>query len=383
MTIGNHKSAGPKIFRRKIFYLAGFDPRGGRFYHQLLADEVQRTGLAISPRQRAGDNIGWTVTGADIHAEHIFLMWDDIVRANWPKGPLAVLRRTLTAYQGFIGGFDWTLVRRAPKACRTTLFYPGVSLFLVPLAVMLVASGLLGLLLPPWTALLGAALVAGAASLVILRRMHSLWLLRFIMFNDMLARHAPTGDLAARITAFADSIAKDLNTGDADEVLFVTHSNGSILAVPIMADLMARRGGAFPANFALVTLGNCIPLIAARRDATWFHAALDQLAAGGFRWLDIGSLTDGACVPLVPPCLGRPVESPPGLTQLSPRWFRYADPATYKARRADKYATHFDYLRRLDRPSPMDYVAITCAPQPLSISIKDFLADNAQGATHD
>ena len=383
MTLGNNKICAPEIFRRKIFYLAGFDPRGGRFYHQMLAEEIAKANaegadLTISPRQREGSNIGWSVTGPDIRAEHTFLMWDDIVRANWPKGPLAVLWRTLAAYQGFLRGFDWSLVRRAPKSCRITLFYPGVTLFLVPLLVLLVAGGLLGWVLPGWTALLGALAVTGVVSWVILRRIHSLWLLRFIMFNDMLARHAPSGDLAQRITAFADTIAAELNTNDADEALFVTHSNGSILGMGVMADLMVRRGGGFPPNFSLVTLGNCIPLISARRDATWFHAALDRLASGGFRWLDIGSLTDGACVPLVPPCLGRPVESPPGLTQLSPRWFRYANPATYQARRADKYATHFDYLRRLDHPSPLDYVAITCAPQPLSISIKDFMAQNAQ-----
>jgi len=379
--------AGQKPFRRKLFYLAGFDPRGGRYYHQLLAEEIARANaqgarLALSGRRRVGENLGWTVTGdagdgREVHSEHICLLWDDIVRANWPKGPLAVLWRTARAYQGFVGRFDWALVRRTPRGSRFTLFYPGVTLFALPLLLFMLIWGLAGLVLPGRVALAGALVAGVLASVVILRRIHSLWLLRFIIFNDTLARTPPQGALAERLAAFAGTITAALASDDADEVLFVTHSNGSVLAMPIMAELLRRNGEHLPARFHLVTLGNCVPLVACRRDAGWFHAALDQLAGGSFAWLDIGSLTDGACVPLVPPCLGRAVESPPGLVQLSPRWFRYADPATYHKRRADKYAAHFDYLRRLARPSPLDYIGITCAPRPLARSIGDFIAENA------
>ena len=137
--------------------------------------------------------------------------------------------------------------------------------------------------------------------------------------------------------------------------------------------------GSLPPHFALVTLGSCTQLPACRRDALWFAALLDRLGVGGFRWLDIGSPTDGACAPLVAPCQGRKVTRPPGLVQVSPRWFRYCDPATYRAHLRDKYQTHFDYLRRLDRPSPLDFLGLTCAPHPLAQSIAAFEAENAAG----
>jgi hypothetical protein len=50
---------------------------------------------------------------------------------------------------------------------------------------------------------------------------------------------------------------------------------------------------------------------------------------------------------------------------------RVLQPAT-AARRKDKYLTHFDYLRRLDRPSPLDYLGLTCSGQPLAANIAAF-----------
>jgi hypothetical protein len=180
---------------------------------------------------------------------------------------------------------------------------------------------------------------------------------------------------SGRLDEFAATIAASLDE-DYDEVLLVTHSNGSILAMPVMARLLELRGGELPEHFSLVTLGGSIPLVGFRRDARAFHAVLDRVGAASFRWLDIGSITDGASIPLVNPCLSRPVGPPPGLKQLSPRWHRYCDPATYQARRADKYLTHFDYLRRLDRPSALDYIGLTCEPRPLAQSIAAFEADH-------
>jgi hypothetical protein len=208
-------------------------------------------------------------------------------------------------------------------------------------------------------------------------RSNGLWLLRFILFNDLLARGRTDATLAARLDEFAATISASL-AEDWDEVLLVTHSNGSILAMPVIARLLELQQGELPDHFSLVTLGGSIPLVGFRRDAGAFHVDLDRVATANFRWLDLGSITDGASIPLVNPCLTRPVGPPPGLIQLSPRWHRYCDPATYAARRADKYLTHFDYLRRLDKPSALDYIGLTCTPRPLAESIAAFGRENEE-----
>jgi hypothetical protein len=45
----------------------------------------------------------------------------------------------------------------------------------------------------------------------------------------------------------------------------------------------------------------------------------------------------------------------------------------------DKYLTHFDYLRRLDRPSPLDYLGLTASPRPLAASIAAFATEREHG----
>ena len=370
-----------EMFKRKVLYLGGFDPRGARFYHWLCAEQVGKLAgkeaVSISEPRRKGGNVHWTVTAVDgsFTTAHEFLVWDDLVRQHWIKDGFALMRHGARAYRHFVGRIDWRAARPVPGGSKFTLFYPGASMLLAPLLIALLLGSLLALVLPAWLSY-PLALAAGiAATPFILRRIHSLWLMRFIIFNDLFARDAAGDALTARLESFADRIDAAL-AEDWDEILFVTHSNGSILSVETVAALLARHGGTLPDRFTYVTLGGTIQLIACRRDAHHYAERLDIVAAGNFHWLDIGSLTDGACIPLVDPCLRRPVTRPRRLVQFSPRWFRYCDPATYDRRRRNKYETHFDYLRRLDRPSPLDYVGITCGARPLGQSIAAFEAEN-------
>ena len=373
------------MFKRKVIYLSGFDPRGARFYHWLLAEQIaednRRDGthpLTISEPVRLKGDARWSVTRADgtLEAEHLFLGWDDLVRRHWIKGPIPLLRHAFSAYVRFVARMDWRLMRKVPRGSKIALYYPGASLLVLPVLIALLLWPLLALA-AGWMIGLPVALALGVAiSIWVMRRIHSLWLLRFVIFNDMLARERPVEAMDARLAHFVDSIDAAL-AEPWDEVVFVTHSNGAILGVPALAELLDRHDGTLPPHFSFVTLGGCIQLLAIRRDSARFHGLLDRLATGRFRWLDIGSPTDGACVPLVDPCIGRPVARPPGLVQLSPRWFRYCDPAGYDRRRRDKYETHFDYLRRLDSPSPLDYLGITASTRPLAESIAAFEAENA------
>jgi hypothetical protein len=332
--------------------------------------------LTLTERRREGKNAAWALSdqAGSLTTEFEYLVWDDLVRQHWISNPLAMLASAVEAYHYILRHRDRPLERMVPGGSRFTLYAPGLALILLPLLFALIGWGVLRLWLGDGAAL-ALALAAGTGlSLFILKRMHSLWILRFVIFNDLLARRRVAPALWDRLDAFAARLDAALGE-DWDEVLFVSHSNGAVLSVPVMARLLALRGGALPPHYAMATLGGCIQFLAARRDAVWFAQDLDSLGQGGFLWLDIGSLTDGACVPLVDPCLGRPVPRPAGLVQLSPRWFKYCDPAKYQARRRDKYLTHFDYLRRLDRPSALDYLGLTAAARPLAASIAAFEAE--------
>lgn len=369
----------PRPFKRKVFYLSGYDPRGARCYHGILAEEVAKEAargrhFELSRRAKCGANVGWNLhsEGGACQGDHEFLVWDDIVRDTWAKLPPGLLWQGLRAYWYLCRNHDAKLARRWPRVVHYTLFMPGVLFILLPVLFALLLWAGMGLVMPPLLAL-PLALVAGwGGALWLQKRLHSLWLLRFVIFSTIFARREVEG-LDERLDSFVERIDAALSQ-DWDEVLLIAHSAGTILSMQIMAQLLNRRGGGMPPHFALVTLGGVIQLMPCRRDAAWLGGALDTVAAGRFCWLDIASITDGACVPLVPPCLGREREAPDGLVQITPRWFVYCEPTHYARRRRDKHMTHFDYLRRLDHPSPLDYLGLVAAPRPLAASVAEFEA---------
>ncbi|ATE64800.1 hypothetical protein [Rhizorhabdus dicambivorans] len=369
-------------FKRKIFYLSGFDPRGARFYQQLYTEQAAIFGATTGRTIEVGDrrrepprSAAWTVRDreADAETDYVFLNWDDVVRAHWVKNPVGLLGHSLRAYGNFTRRVDWSIVHKFPWGVKIAFYYPGISTILLPILFgLLLAIPLIALLGWGW-GLLASAMAGIGIAMGVVKKIQGFWLLRFIIFNDKLARGMPA-DVDARMAEFAEAIRASF-AEDRDEILFVTHSNGSILAMPVMARLLEACGGTLPDRFSLVTLGSSIPLIGARRDSRYFRALLDKVGAGDFRWLDVNSITDGACIAGIDPCIGGAPRSA-RLFQTSPRWFRYCDPASYQARRRNKYETHFDYLKTFDRISPLDYVAISSGARPLAKSIEAFKAEN-------
>ncbi|MBW8784032.1 MAG: hypothetical protein JF593_05245 [Novosphingobium sp.] len=367
------------MLRRKVFYLSGFDPRGIRFYYPLIRDEVLRhgektgTAVSVSKRRRAAAAAEFTVTAPEreVEAEIAFLRWEDLVMRAWLKGPRLIARTLSTALRYMRLGEN-AIVWRMKKGALITLYYPAAMLVLLPLLVAAPVALLLALLLPWW-----AAVVAGlAAGLLVTRqaidKLKALWLARLFVFSDEIARRGFSSELEARLDAFAEQVAVAL-AADTDEVLLVAHSNGAILAVPLLLRVI-ERVGVLPERFALVTLGHCLPLLSGRRDALAYQQLLEKLSRHRFRWIDIGSPPDGAAFEFVDPLAPAAEHGAIELTLLSARFHRFYDPDTYHSGWANKYAIHFDYLRCGDRVSPVDLPSLILADRPVAASVAAFRA---------
>jgi hypothetical protein len=370
------------MFKRKTFYLSGFDPRGAPYYHRFHQEQVASYALhsneqvAVSTRRPQGSvATGWQVVNdtQGVVNDYVCLRWEDIVRRAWIARPLELLGRGIVAYAGYIAHADWGKVLALPRAPLIALFYPLAAMILLPLLFFVPLVWLAGLLLPQWAALPLALAIAIGGAVPLLVKMKALWLIRLFVFNDDLARRRADPALSQRLDDFADLIVAGLN-GPHDEILLVTHSNGSILAIPLMERVLKRTGGVMPERFALVTLGHCIPLVACRRDALDYRAQLRTLAAHDFRWVDIGFPPDGACYALVNP-LGLVSEVVrTRIDMMSPRFFRFYETAAYEVRRRNKYDLHFEYLRSSDRPSPIDHVSLTAGRRTLAEAVAAFRA---------
>ena len=362
------------VFKRKLFYFGGFDPRGARHYHAILAQEIAREPhIALTPRRAEGPDVAWSLTTPDCACDEVFLPWDDIVRRHWVRAPLAVWVRGMVAYWGFIARLDWRIGRHFARGSLGAFYAPGVAMFALMPLVGVLGAALVGRVAAPWLAgLAGAgAMALLVAGLLALWRLHGFWMLRFAIFNDAWLRGRVGEELDERLDRFAETVTRALAAQE-DEVLLVTHSNGSILAMPLLDRLLARHGGRLPERFALVTLGGSIPLVGARRDAGALRLMFDRIAQAHVPWLDLCSPTDGACLPRLDPFVGRARPAPSGFNRLNPLWYRYCAPGAYRARRRNKYQVHFDYLRRMDRASPLDFLSLATAPRPLAASIAAF-----------
>ena len=367
-------------FKRKVFYVGGFDPRGVRFYHALAGEAVARyaalTGepATVSTRRNQGPlRTDWTIANPaqGVDTDYSFLRWDDIVRKAWIRNPLTLAVRAWRAYRANIRHLDFDTGRKLGKGPLITLFYPPVLSIALPLLLTLILWGVAAIWLPWWIALAGAVVAGIAISAPLLTKWHAPWLLRFFVFNSELGGGEAHPEIEARLDAFAGEIAASL-AEPWDEIVLLTHSNGSILAVPLMVRLLDRCGDRLPANFSLVTMGHCIPLVACRRDATRFHDQLRRLATADFRWIDIGSPPDGAAYHGVNPMAIVAPDPKPRMELLSPRFHLFYNPETYHKGYANKYEIHFDYLRVGDRISPLDFPSLMTAARPIDASVAAF-----------
>lgn len=368
------------MFARRLFYLSGFDPRGARFYHDLHREQIARRAerigqpITVSGRSRGeGKSFEWTVESAaeGTNTRVTFLRWDDIVGRAWVKGHLNLFIQTLRTYARNALLLKWWTGWKLGKGPMIAMSYPPLFVAGLPLLIGLPIVLLLMLVLPWWAAVAAAAVPAVWLTRILIVKMRACWLVRLFIYTDAIAAGGMPGDLAERLDAFAAQISEALDEG-LDEVLLVAHSNGSILAVPIMLRLLELRGGKLPENFTLVTYGHCIPMLTGRRDAHWFHAMLYAISRHEFAWVDIGSPPDGAAFSLIDPLLPEATHGAIRLTLLSPRFHCFYDPENYRLDYASKYDAHFDYLRCGDRVSPLDMPSLSCAARPISAAIAEF-----------
>lgn len=377
----------PHVTRRRVYYLAGFDTRGPRFYHQLYRTESERQQAINGCRYTVGDlqpgaahSSHFTVhtewAGGEVDTRYTFLQWNDIIRAHWPASTLRVAASIPAFYlhYGRSGG-----LRRTRELAR-----PFYLMMMLPLWYVL-AGGLLGLLAglgAAWLAQaqgLGPAAAAAcglaafalllAGTLVACERQRVFWLMRAWTFMIDWARHP--GPTRERWESFAAQIDAELATEPADEVLIVGHSAGAMAAISVADRWLARANvaGPRPTHVKLMTVGNATPLLGVIPEADWFRAQIAAVGASEMTWMEYTAPADPLCYALVDPFVGcglAPVKRP-GYRIKSARFDRMFDPADYRKIRRDFFKIHFQYLVATCRAVDNDYFSLTAGPRRLPI----------------
>lgn len=370
------------VRKRHVFYFSGFDPRGPAHYHALYGSEsklqapLNGLDLRVGKRRRNGRlATSWTISlgGGGTETEYEFLRWDDLIRKRWPKNEVQLLKSALPVYWVFLRANLVGKLLKIAWPSALTVSYPILAFF----GVLLAGLGLAALFLVSWgwLGLLPAGLLL-AASVLLARwldgRFRSYWLLRTYGLMQPWA-YGKVPELDERIREFARHIADQIHAGDADEILLVGHSVGTILSIPLIAEILRlepRLGQDGPA-FGLVTLGNCIPLVSLLPGSGIFRGRLAQVAtAPGVRWLDFSARRDGASVTQVDPLAVSGISRPPGIPrrpmQFPVRIVKMFSPEAYARLKKDIFRVHFQYIMAGDLLTDYDFFAITAGQKSLA-----------------
>jgi pimeloyl-ACP methyl ester carboxylesterase len=369
-----------QVKKRHVFYFSGFDPRGGSYYKRLYRMEARKQTqlngmqLAIDKGDKSGDIAdAWRIHAVtdqqDVETNYEFLRWEDIIRGHWQTNELVIFKQYVGALWAYFLRDALQGVYRASRAPFVTAMFPLVIVLTILLTAAGISWGLNTLLegsgVPGWLVTL-VMLAAGIQGWRMLeKRMNSYWLVRIYAFTR---RQGLDGlpVLEARIDAFARHIVEQAAASDADELLFVGHSTGTMIAISALARAMelnpqlVRQGP----TISLLTLGHCTPILSLLPPAQRFRDEMEKLAnTPEIDWIDFTAPSDGACFAFVDPVANAGLRRNPGVEikpkLLSPRYPTLFTPARYVELKRDWYRHHFQYLMAGEQVGEYDYFAIT------------------------
>ena len=356
--------------QRRVYFLSGFDPRGGAHYYRLFAEQLDRHAhssgrdLRLGRRRSRADGLlsRWPIReGGQPCLELAFLHWDDIARSNWPRQPLALIRDALGIYVWYcLGGGYRRIARWSPSVALCGL-YPFLFLIMALLAAVAAAAGveLVGAVLslsslPLHAVALSAALLLLWQAWQLADALGVVWLFRSIRFTHMLGQ-ARDQELRQRVRQLARRLLELEQESPATELLLVGHSSGSFVMAMLAAEL--RRQPAWPQlvpRLRLLSLGQNLANLGVHGGADQFRRDLIELAAEPRpAWLDVTSRDDYLCFAGVVPYRSCGLQLPQGAAYPELRLIELARPrgiAGWWQLIGCQFDLHFDYLRSLSGP---------------------------------
>lgn len=378
--------AAAKPFRRRVFYIPGYDPFHPRRYRELYRKEgaeqarISGYGLELKPKSTKGP-YGWHATGLingrKAEADIEVLVWSDIVKRSMSETiPATYLQLVRTAW-AYIGSGALFRLMRLRKGPMIAALYPILFLILQLLLVAGLGWGLGALVggFTHWT--LGVAVFAATVWLG-LRWFRAkdnkvfAWYLMHDYAYSAQAGGANPPELEARLAEFRASIRAALD-GPYDEVLVVGHSSGAHLGVSILADLI--RGG-LPAQgpkLAFLSLGHVVPMVSFLPKAQRLRADLHYLSAREeLTWVDVTAPGDGCAFALCDPVAvtGVAPEGKRWPLVISAAFSQTLSPEKQAELKRRYFRLHFQYLCAFDAlsggPNDYDYFQITAGPLTLA-----------------
>jgi hypothetical protein len=382
------------VWRRRVYYVAGFDPASPKKYHRLYAAQSALQGAVTGARYQVGElsqideiTSGWRVDaeypdGARVEVDYRFLHWFEGVRQAWPKDDprlfLGFFRSLIAYYRAGIMRHAKAQARAAWLASLSPSAFAGGFLLLFALVV-----GLLSWAGAMLATRLGAPWIVGAAPPFLLwllltpawRRFDAVlpvgWLGRG-MIGVVAAARGEHPQFAERAGAFAGKLIDGAREGGVDEILVVSHSMGAQQACRAIGRALMTDpafGQATPVR--LLTLGSLMPFYSMTEalygsDPAYREEMAALVAAEWIAWVDVTGPSDPGCAAALHPLLGLDLGEPAGRPhRRSPRYGELLTPESFARLRKTPLAYHFQYIMASEKPAEYDFFRLTAGPETI------------------
>lgn len=372
-------------FRRKVFYIPGYDPFPARRYRELYRSEGAAQGAisgysvqmlpSAARRTDAPSPYGWRakgeIDGALCEVEAEVMIWSDIVKSSMSQGIWATywqMFKTIWIYGASGTFFAQMRLRKGPTLAA---LYPVAAL--IGQAVMAgVLGGLVGWAffhLHPALALIGLVVCYGVLRLA--KTYDHRFLAHYLMHDFAFSAQdwgAYPAALSERMAQFTNRIRAALDE-DHDEVLIVGHSSGAYMGVTILADVLRHNAPHQRPKIGFLTLGQVVPMVSFLPRADRLRRDLHDLSQRrDITWVDVTAPGDGCAFALCDPV------AVTGVAPAAQRWplvvscafTQTLSPQTWAKLRYQFFRLHFQYLYAFDRVGHYDYFRITAGAQTLA-----------------
>jgi hypothetical protein len=391
------------VNKRLVFYVPGYDTEAETRYRKLFTVAFAQLARRFRVKRKIGSMEvdasipakRWTVVAEKgdwrTETQYEMLCWDDLVLRDVGRRWIYRLPLLFAALIGALCNRVVDRVFRIDWQFGLMMVYPWAGFLALVFASLALAYGvaLLADLVVP-IGVLGKVVIAVVLGTGILRVVDP-WMRRFFLYLMLDAWifnwQYGTGrraDVDARLDRFRDRIIDVLRQTDADEVLIVGHSTGTVVAVQLAARVLEAAPDLVEAGppFALMTIGAALPLVGIFRKAEQLRQDVVRLVtSSALLWVDYQAAQDPLNARGFDPVKhfgldlgGRTRHNP---VTRSPRFKDLLTPETYKKIRYNFFRIHFQFLMANEVAGEYDYLMIVCGP----VLLGDRVANPAMAIT--
>ncbi|HEC1787909.1 TPA: DUF829 domain-containing protein [Campylobacter lari] len=344
--------------KRDVFYIAGYDPRGYRYYYAMFKKNLAEQNTLLNydytlSKAQVNTYAFWQIQTPHTSTSYTFLSWNDIVKKNWSEGIKDALSDCYSFFRIYtITGLFLKFGKESPHQLITG-YYPFFYVLLSLIFTLVCAFESL-FYLQNFHIILG--ILVFILSLVFLpkmlyklgKKLAVFWIARICSFCANWEKNSQ-GELELRMDDFARVIFEKLkeNANDKNyELILSAHSVGTVLCINVLAKVLRQceKENISFENLKVLTLGECIPLVSYQKKSFEFRKDLEYLGSKNLIWYDFTSIIDGACFAQVDFIRTSGVKAQFSPKYLSAKFHTLYKSKDYKKIKKDKYKAHFLYL---------------------------------------